>query len=413
MSEDNDVTLSRNEKEKRIFKEEESYKFLFIDIEWNQKAGTADLLNREPIQIGLIGTDENLENSKLFSKNIQLADVRTLTAETCKLAHTNEKAVMQAKTGQEVFEKVKMSYAKYKYVVVWTMSTYDLFKLSMEKAGIKLPRHKVLVLQDILNLITLSQGQNLGFETALVWAEIPYEKQFLHYSKHDVQYMYELFKKMYMAYQEQTLNENCFVNHSSKIIHSPECRYLQYSKALISANMKSLIFRGYRPCACCGSEENWRRVYWEPVAREKKEKAKEKDEYKYRDKEIDFRKLPLTDSNIQLICDKFELKCNISEGIVFLSTNCGYWRIYLDGEKVDKVFHGNYRLRRQEFKKRKKCTEGFHKQNIAISNFYDVVKYIYHHDKNSFTSKKKSRIDLLFEQIEQERVMKEKGIKVV
>lgn len=376
---------------------EEKFDFLFVDMEWNQKAGTSDISDREPIQIGLIGTNENLEIIKLFSKNICLENINTLTDETCKLVHTNTKAVMQAKTEIEVFKRVNQSFPKYKYVVVWTLSTYELFECSMNKAGIKMPRHKVLVLQDILSTVALSKGQNIGFETALLRAEIPYEKAYLHCSKHDVKYLCELFKQMYKEYQELTQGEFSVVNARSKIIHSPRCRYLKSSSLQIEVNKKSLLFKGYRPCTCCGNKAVWRRIYWKPMSKQKR----------YNSGKKGLRELPLTDENIQLICNQFGIKCNIGENIIFLTTNCGQWRVYLNGEDVEKLFHGNYRISQQEFKKRKKYNEGFHEQNISMHNFYDVVRYIYYHDKYSYKNKKKDRLELLFEQIERERLMKE------
>lgn len=114
-------------------KKGEEFEYLFIDMEWNQREGTQDIQNREPIQIGLIGTDENLENIKLFSKYIRLEDVTALKAETCKMTHINKKTLMQANTLEDVFHRVKQSFSKYKYVVVWTMSTYELFIQSMKK----------------------------------------------------------------------------------------------------------------------------------------------------------------------------------------------------------------------------------------------------------------------------------------
>ena len=376
---------------------EEKFEFLFIDMEWNQKAGTSDISNREPIQIGLIGTNENLENIKLFSKNIRLEDVNTLTDETCKLVHTNAKAVMQAKTEMEVFERVNQSFSKYKYVVVWTLSTYELFKQSIDKAGIKMPRHRVLVLQDILGLVALPKGKNIGFETALIRAEIPYEKTYLHCSKHDVKYLCELFKQMYEEYQELTQGEFSVVNEKTKIIHSPRCRYLQNSSLEVDTDKKALLFRGYRPCICCGNKSVWRRLDWQLISRPKSNKHRE----------IDFGKLPLTDENIQLICNQFGIKCSIGENIIFLTTNCGQWRVYLNGDMVQKVFHGNYRIKKSEFKKKKKCNEGFHEQDISMHNFYEVVRYIYYHDKYSHKNRKKNRLELLFEQIERERLLKE------
>lgn len=344
---------------------QEKVEYLFIDMEWNQKAGTQDVANREPIQIGLIGANEHLDEVKRFGKSIRLDDV---------------------------FKRVKESFQAYKYVVVWTMGTYDLFKQSMERAGIKMPRHKVLVLQDILNLITMAKGKMLGFETALIRAKIPYEKAYLHYSKNDVQYLYELFKKVYADYQKLTEDEECIVNKTSRVIHLPGCRYVCYSDNNVGIGEKSLIFKGYRPCSCCGTEENWRRIFWKSISTTKRNK----------NRKMNFRKLPLTDNNIALICNHFNIKCNISERIVFLTTNCGYWRVYLDREKVDVVYHCNQRIAKQEFKKKKKCNEGFHKQEISKTNFYDVVQYIYYHDKNAYANRRKSRVEILLEQIEKD-----------
>lgn len=238
---------------------------------------------------------------------------------------------MQAKTEIEVFKRVNQSFPKYKYVVVWTLSTYELFECSMNKAGIKMPRHKVLVLQDILSTVALSKGQNIGFETALLRAEITYEKTYLHCSKHDVKYLCELFKQMYEEYQELTQGEFSVVNEKSKIIHSPRCRYLQNSSLQVEVDKKSLLFRGYRPCICCGNKAVWRRIYWKPMSKQKR----------YNSGKKGLRELPLTD------------------------------------------------------------------ENISMHNFYDVVRYIYYHHKYSYKNKKKDRLELLFEQIEQERLMKE------
>ena len=104
-----------------------------------------------------------------------------------------------------------------------------------------------------------------------------------------------------------------------------------------------------------------------------------------RDKsESEFSELPLTESNIERICNQFNMKCNISDHIIFLRTNCGYWRLYLNGEKVSEVFHTNYKMKKSEYRKKKKCNEGFHQQKISHTNFYDVVRYIYYHDRDLY-----------------------------
>lgn len=124
-----------------------------------------------------------------------------------------------------------------------------------------------------------------------------------------------MIKEMYSYYQTMAQEELCVVNEKSKIIHSPECRYLQKSNLGGNINRKELLFRGYRPCTCCGNEQMWRRIYWQPISKQKRDKSRQ----------IGFRKLPLTDRNIQHICNQFGIKCTIGENIVFLATNRSRW----------------------------------------------------------------------------------------
>ena len=354
-------------------------KYLFVDMEWNQKAGTGDVSNREPTQIALLGTDDNFGNAKLFSKNIRLDDVSTLTEQTCKLTHTNARAVMLANSLETVFKRIKQTFPKYRYVVVWTMDTYDLFIQSMKKAGVEVPRHGVIVMQDIISSIVRTKDSVIGFKTALSFAQIDYEKSYLHYSKHDVRYMFELYKKIYNEYKNITENEFCIVNEKTRIIHTVDCRYVKHMPENAEAGAKTLIFKGYRSCKCCPSIKDRKKINWKTSLRQKHENKKNDN------KKNEYSGLPVTEENIQHICDKYEMKCNISDYVVFLTTKCGYWRIYLNGDKVEKVLHGNYQMRKSDFKKHKKFSEGFHQQRIWTNDFYDVVRYIYCHDRDMCT----------------------------
>lgn len=38
----------------------EKFEYLFVDIEWNQTPGTNGIEDREPIQIGVVATDESM-----------------------------------------------------------------------------------------------------------------------------------------------------------------------------------------------------------------------------------------------------------------------------------------------------------------------------------------------------------------
>lgn len=78
--------------------------------------------------------------------------------------------------------------------------------------------------------------------------------------------------------------------------------------------------------------------------------------------------------------------------------------MYLKDERVDKLFHENYKPGRQDFfKKKKKCLEGYHKQKLPSHNFFEVVRYIESHDAG-MTKRliKRNRIEKLFELVEQQ-----------
>lgn len=327
--------------------------YLFVDIEWNQKEGTTDISGREPIQIGAIGTGKNLEIEKSFSKGIRVKYAETITEKTCKIVHTNVANIMQGNTEEVVFDNVIKTFETFKYVVVWTKDTYDLFCESMERSGVKMPRHRVIIVQDVLNQVLVKKSDNIGFERALIMANIPYQQNFLHLSKHDVKYLYKLFKKTYEYYKSYTAMEEGIVNKNTRIIHNKGCGHVRFEDM----------------------------------------------------SEDEIRKHPLTDEYIRWVCSRFGLKYNISYNVIFISSHVGHWRVYLAGNKVENVFHGNYIESVNTYKKKKKCNEGFHKQDVDYDNFYDVVRYIYYHDKNQYVKKHpKSRIEILFEQIEKEKL---------
>lgn len=109
--------------------------------------------------------------------------------------------------------------------------------------------------------------------------------------------------------------------------------------------------------------------------------------------------LPLTDETILLICNHFGLESKIVNDLVFVKTPIGYWRIQVGDDKVEKVFHGNSHVRLGKCKKVQKIADSFHEQTIYDDDFYEVIKYIYYHDKYYYKNDKKSRIDILLEKI--------------
>ena len=389
---------------------ERRYEYLFLDMEWNQTRGTTDLANREPVQIGIIGTDEHLVQKKLFSKGIRVADVTNITEITCEMIRATKEMIMKAKTEEEVLDRVKQTFSSYRYVVVWTRDTYELFRAGMERNNIPMPRHKVVVLQDVLRVVAMSDGAAMSFEMALTEAGIAYEPAWLHCSRHDVEYLHMLFKTMYEQYATLTDLEYCAVTERSGIVHIPSCRYVIPGRAEMVREAKRLLFSGYRPCTCCGSKEAWQRFQWKRKKKAKKI-AKKKNVMtgvKGKKNKVMPEKKVLTEEDIFRICGEFELTCSMVSNVVFITTPMGYWRVYLHKGKVKQVLHGNYKARNRSiaasefYNRKKKSNQGFHRQNIAMESFYDVAKYIHNHDKKRLKVRKE-RIDMLFEQIEQER----------
>lgn len=60
----------------------EKYEYLFVDIEWNQTPGTSGIEDREPIQIGIVATDEELNLEKSFSRAMRLSSEKVQSGYT-------------------------------------------------------------------------------------------------------------------------------------------------------------------------------------------------------------------------------------------------------------------------------------------------------------------------------------------
>lgn len=364
-----------------------------MDIEWNQPIGTVGIEEREPVQIGVVASDVQFERTKIFSKTIRLKNSELLNANTVKVTHMSAANIMQGKEKSVVLKSFQQTFPIYNYIVVWTRDTYELFKRDMKECHISMRKHKVIILQDIIGLITGKEGGKIRFTHALTGAGIEYVPNYLHYSKHDAHYLFQLFSKCYQEYSTLTADEVCNINVATGKIHLSDCRYIKSSlQNRVLIKPQSMIFNGYTVCKVCASKIEWNRLKW---------KIPEKT---YSVKKTNLRNLPLTDKNIETICNYFHMKYNISNNVIFISTSFASWIVYLKDERVDKLFHENYKPGRQDFfKKKKKCLEGYHKQKLPSHNFFEVVRYIESHDAG-MTKRliKRNRIEKLFELVEQQ-----------
>jgi len=379
----------------------EKFEYLFLDIEWNQAPGTSDLDGREAIQIGVVAADEQIQKVKTFCKAIRLSDPKLFNKRTEILSHTPLANIMQGNEEKAVLEKFAQSFPQYCHLIVWSRDTYDLFLRDMRKNGITIKRHKAVVLQEVLEIIAGSGNDQIGFENALIYSGIEYAPNYLHYAKHDADYLYQLFHQCVQQYSGMTAEESCLANEATKKLHTENCRYVQnMSVERKTALPKSMILRGYTVCKCCGKRQIWKRLEWEDS---NKHKAQNK---KYRE---DLKQIPLTETNIKKICKYFQLSYSISNDTVFVRTAFSRWIVYLQKDKMKKLLHENYRICKSQYfkKQRMKCTEGYHKQKLLSENFFEVIQYIKYHDAGTMKRmSKKSRLEKLLEMVEMELKMK-------
>ena len=259
----------------------EQFEYLFLDIEWNQAPGTIDLDGREAIQIGVVAADVELQKVKTFSKAIRLSDPNLFNEQTERISHNSIDNIMQGNEENVVLSNFSQTFPDYHYLVVWTQDTYDSFIRDMRKYGISIKRHKVVILQEVLDIITGNSGNQIGFENALICAGIEYVPNYLHYAKHDANYLYQLFHQCFQQYSDMTVDESCLLNKATGKLHTENCRYmktiLSERKMVVSKNM---IFKGYIVCKYCGEEQIWKNLEWEFRSKCKTQGNKYKDKLK-------------------------------------------------------------------------------------------------------------------------------------
>lgn len=331
----------------------EQVEYLFLDLEWNQPCGTTELADREAVQIGIVAADAQLKQLRSFSRVIRLKNPDLLNSRTVKIVHMSESNIMLGRSREEVMEIVYHCFPVYRYLVVWTRDTYDLFRRDMKECGMVMPKHRVVVLQDVLGLITGNMDRQIRFTHALQCADIEYNPCNLHYSKHDANYLYQLYTKCYRQYCELTKSEYCDTNAQTGKMHIERCRYTwKFRPDVMLLKPKNSIFKGYTACKICARQGKWKVFEWEIPA------------YTYQSRKADWKKLSLTEKNIEVLCRHFHMSYSICNEMLFVRTKFTSWIIYLQDGRVEKLLHENYKLSKSEYGKRqkKKSIEGYHKQ---------------------------------------------------
>lgn len=370
----------------------ESFEYVFLYLEWNQARGTTDLAGRDVIQIGALGTEEDLDRKKIFSKMICPEDPSLLRADTCQKMHLTRENVLSGNSQEVIYHKFRLTFPVCQYLVMWSQEDYRLFRSGMRKSQIAMPRHKVVILQDIIETIIAGIETAVDFEAALEMAGVEFRKEYRYAAKWDVQYLHQLFVKLYRSYAERTAGEVCGFNQRTGKLHNSGCRYLKNSQT----TDKNQIFHGASVCRHCEKKDSWKRINWEKEWRAVKHKRKQQ----IRE---ELKKLPLTNKNIGRICKYHHVEYQILSDMVSIKTPYSNWRIRIKGDEVVKLMHENLRIKRSDYRKAKKYAEGFHEQKLPSKNFYEVIWYIKCHDKGLVgASRRKNTVEELLDKIGKE-----------
>ena len=84
------------------------FEYLFLDIEWNQAPKTTDIEEREPVQIGIVAADANLNIKRTFSKSIRLSNRECFNPNTFTVSHYPLDAIMKSKSEETVFKTISI-----------------------------------------------------------------------------------------------------------------------------------------------------------------------------------------------------------------------------------------------------------------------------------------------------------------
>lgn len=372
-------------------------KYLFLDIEWNSASKTYDNTKDEILEMAFVAFSEDFKIEKKFARIVKPEHIDQVSKETLQLLHLSKKTLEDAKEISIILEKFQKTFQQFEILIVWNKAAYHLLIENMETEKFKLPKHRVVVLQDVLSALSGNNKGKIGFERALKKYGVSYNSKQLHWAKYDVGCLKKLFcSASYQCHKQRILVEDCSMVKSSNslVIHNVECHYVAYikEKYQMKANIMD-FFNGYALCKHCVSARRFPKLLF----------------YKTADWSSE---IQLHEEVIKKLCTQYHLKYQIGEGVIFIQTKVSSWRIYHNYEKVTEVYHENYRFKKSQKFINRKCNDGFHKQDIKGESLFEVLQYIQQHDKFFFREKKsaKQRIDILFEKLEEERRKRQENL---
>lgn len=347
--------------------------YLFLDIEWQLRKN--NLYASDILEIGAINSYNDFRNEKSFFTFVRPKIGSRVPDQTMKFLSIKPYDLATAPFIHEALKSLLEKIPTFEYLIVWSKATYKLFMVNLEKCSLKLPKHKVIFLQDLVNF-AIKTGNTMGFEKVLDKCGVHHKKKSLHHAGYDAICLKRLYCNLLYQIERKHMEEKgyyCVKSTLSNTIHSNQC---SYAKHIQPTNLvkTSLIetFKGASVCKHCHKKLNG----WLSKIEQTETNLKNP---------ID----QFSDSYIRKACQYLNLPCQIGERVIFVKGTFTNWRIYHDYNKVTSVQHENYRMFKSTSRvkpdKKGKASAGFHTQkNIQSKDLYGILQYISQHERYFF-----------------------------
>lgn len=178
-------------------------KYLFLDMEWNQLNNQFNISEDEILEISAICADEDFKNKKTFFSIVKPEHIEYVNKRTLTFLKLGESVLASSSPIEEVIHKFNKAFPKFNIMVVWNRGTYDLFINAIRQNGITLPRHKVIVLQELLTVI----DNFMGFEKAMK-----------RYKVNTIESYYIALNTMYITLRNCFAQRNFYMNINARVI---------------------------------------------------------------------------------------------------------------------------------------------------------------------------------------------------
>ena len=347
--------------------------YLFLDIEWyapKNRIYASDIL-----EIGAINSYNDFRSEKSFFTFVKPKRGSMVPEQTMKFLKIKPYNLAKAPVIHEALKELLEKIPTFEYLIVWSKGTYKLLMTNLEKCSLKLPNHKVIFLQDLVNF-AIKTGNTMGFEKVLEKCGVHHNKRSLHHAGYDAICLKRLYCNLLFQIERNHMEEKgcyCVRSTQSNTIHSNQC---SYAKKIHPANLAktSLIetFKGAAICKHCYPKLNG----WLSKIEQTETNLKNPTDQ-------------FADSYIRKACQYLNLSCQIGERVIFVKGTYTNWRIYHDYSKVTNVQHENYRMPKYASRikpdKKGKALAGFHTQkNIQSKDLYGILQYICQHERTFF-----------------------------